>query len=177
MQPVRLEHGVCLTSCCPAAVSEHGKSSPGNHCAKGGWGCDWRDHRDDNSSPSLLHRLVNKLDGGGLRGAQMVLPRSWDMALTVVKALELARDPVEMLLQTLADPDKENVTDTAEGNTDVFQGTTVEDLNAKWQATVIGLATGGSQSQTPTTRWRKPSRSGSLNPCSTTRMKRSAKAL
>ncbi|CAM9177444.1 unnamed protein product [Ectocarpus sp. 8 AP-2014] len=143
MQPVRLEHGVCLTSCCPAAVSEHGENSPGNHCAKGGWGCDWRDHRDDNSSPSLLHRLVNKLDGGGLRGAQMVLPRSWDMALTVLEALELGRDPVEMVLQKIADPDRENVTDTAKGNTDVYQGITVEDLNAKWQATVDGLAKGG----------------------------------
>ncbi|CAN0407289.1 unnamed protein product, partial [Ectocarpus sp. 8 AP-2014] len=143
MLPVRLEHGVCLTSCCPAAVSEHGESSAGNHCSKGGWGCDWRDNMDDISPPSLLHRLVSKLDGGGLRGAQMVLPRSWGMALTGLEALELGRDPVEMVLQKLAGPDRETVTESAEGKTGVYQGITVEDLNAKWQATVDGLAKGG----------------------------------
>ncbi|CAM9986195.1 unnamed protein product, partial [Ectocarpus fasciculatus] len=36
-QAVRLEHGVCLTSCCPAAVSEHGENTAGNHVSKGGW--------------------------------------------------------------------------------------------------------------------------------------------
>ncbi|CAM9490436.1 unnamed protein product [Ectocarpus sp. 12 AP-2014] len=143
MQPVRLEHGVCLTSCYPAAVCEHGKSSTGNRCASGGWACDWRDHRDDHPSPSLLHRLVNTPDGGGSRGAQMVLPRSWDMALTVLEALELGRDPVEMVVHKLAGPGREYVTETAEDKTDVYQGITVEDLEAKWQATVEGLAKGG----------------------------------
>ncbi|CAM9322083.1 unnamed protein product [Ectocarpus sp. 12 AP-2014] len=90
MHPVRVKPGVCLTSCFPTAASEHGEDSAGNHCPSR-WGCDWRDNEDDSSSPSLLHRLVNKPDGGGLRGAQMVLPRSWDMALTVLEALELGR--------------------------------------------------------------------------------------
>ncbi|CAN0308780.1 unnamed protein product [Ectocarpus sp. 12 AP-2014] len=143
MLPVRLERGVCLTSCCPAAVSENGDSSAGNRCSNRGWGCDWRSNQDDISPTSLLHRLVNKLDAGGLRGAQMVLPRSWGMALTGLEALELGRDPVEMVLQKLADPDSDTVTESAEGKTGVYQGITVEDLNAKWQAIVDGLTKGG----------------------------------
>ncbi|CAM9712409.1 unnamed protein product [Ectocarpus fasciculatus] len=73
----------------------------------------------------------------------MVLPRSWDIALTVLEALELGRDPVEMVMQKLAGADRETATKTAEGNTDVCQGITVEDLYKKRQATVDGLAKGG----------------------------------
>lgn len=85
MQPVTVEEGVCLTSCC---ASENDGQSEGSN---GGWACDWRDTADENDSPSLIHRLVYKGDGFGLRGAQMVLPRSWDIALTVVEALEHGR--------------------------------------------------------------------------------------
>lgn len=46
-------------------------------------------------------------------------------------------------MQKLASPDRDNVTETAERTTDVYQGITVEDLNAKWQAAVDGLAKGG----------------------------------
>ncbi|CAN0181886.1 unnamed protein product [Ectocarpus sp. 12 AP-2014] len=140
MQPVRLEHGVCLTSCCPTGVSEHGEGRPGEQTLRGGWACDWRDDSDGNSSPSLLHRLVNKRDGDGPRGARMVLPRSWDIALTVLAALERGRDPVEMVVQKLGDPDGGNATTTAETKVPVYQGITVEELRAKWQQVVVELA-------------------------------------
>lgn len=91
MQPVRLEDDVCLTSCCATAVDAGGEAGTANHAPQGGWACDWRDEKDEGASRSLLHRLVNKRDGGGLRGAQMVLPRSWDIALSVLEALERGR--------------------------------------------------------------------------------------
>ncbi|CAM9419097.1 unnamed protein product [Ectocarpus sp. 12 AP-2014] len=91
MQPIRLEHGVSLTSCCPTVGGEDGEIRTGNPGSEGGWVCDWLDDRDDKPLPSLLHRLVHKPNGGDLRGAQMVLPRSWDIALTVLDALEHGR--------------------------------------------------------------------------------------
>ena len=90
-QPVTIEEGVSLTSCCASEIDRQGKNSWGCHQANGGWMCDWRDSTDDSVSPSLLHRLVNKRDGGGLRGAQMMLPRSWDIAHTFLEALEHGR--------------------------------------------------------------------------------------
>ncbi|CAM9470923.1 unnamed protein product [Ectocarpus sp. 12 AP-2014] len=91
MQPICLEHGVSLTSCCPTVGRKDGEIRTGTPGSEGGWVCDWLDDRDDKPLPSLLHRLVNKPNGGGLRGAQMVLPRSWDIALTVLDALEHGR--------------------------------------------------------------------------------------
>ena len=111
MRPVRVEKGVSLTSCsstlvhgqgeggswknrcfrsgcCYAAMSGQGKSSTGPY---EGWPCDWRENTDTEPSPSLLHRLVHTGDGGGLRGVRMVLPRSWDIALTALEAFELGR--------------------------------------------------------------------------------------
>ncbi|CAM9785732.1 unnamed protein product [Ectocarpus sp. 13 AM-2016] len=143
MQPVRLEPCVSLTSCFERGVGDHGESSTGSHVLKGGWACDWRDMADGNPSPSLLHRLVNKSDGGGLRGTQMVLPRSWNIALTVLEALEHGRDPVEVVLRKSPDPDRGDATETARGDTAVYQGITVEDLIIKWQETVDGLERSG----------------------------------
>ena len=40
---------------------------------------------------SMLGRVLIKEDGSGLRGAVMVLPHSWDIALTVLEALEYGR--------------------------------------------------------------------------------------
>ncbi|CAM9835410.1 unnamed protein product [Ectocarpus sp. 6 AP-2014] len=94
---------------------------------------------DGNPLPSLLHRLVNKPDGCGLRGTQMVLPRSWDIALTVLEALKHGRDPVEVVLRKLPDADRGDATETARGETAVYQGITVEDLSIKLQETVDGL--------------------------------------
>ncbi|CAM9433396.1 unnamed protein product, partial [Ectocarpus fasciculatus] len=139
MQPVRLEPRVSLTSCSATGVGGHGESSTGNEVSKEGWACDWRDMADGNPSPSLLHRLVNKPDGGGLRGSQMVLPRSWDIALTVLEALEHGRDPVGVVLRKLADPDRVVATETGRGEIAVYQGITVEDLSTKWQETVDEL--------------------------------------
>ncbi|CAM9221130.1 unnamed protein product [Ectocarpus fasciculatus] len=139
MQPVRLEPHVCLTSCFPIGVGEHGERSAGSHVSNGGWACDWQNVDDDQRSPSLLHRLVNKPDGRGLRGTQMVLPRSWDIALTVLEAVEHGRDPVEVVLRKSPDPDRGDATEPAEGETDVYQGITVEELGTKWQETVDAL--------------------------------------
>ena len=82
MHSVRVEDGVCLTSCC----SE-------NQASEEGWACDWDwgNKKDVNPSLSLRRRLVNNRDGGGLRGSQMVIPRSWDIALKVLEALEHGR--------------------------------------------------------------------------------------
>lgn len=99
MRAVRLEHGVCLTSCCvtgeeTACCGGFGKQrtkSSGNRFAAGEWTCDWRDSTDDNPPPRLLDRLMIKRDGGGPRGAEMVLPRSWNIALNFLEALERGR--------------------------------------------------------------------------------------
>lgn len=113
MQPVRVEDGVCLTSCfststhgqgegskgkkkifsscCYTAMVGKGETSTGRQALEGCWACDWRENTDNEPSPSLLYRLVNKGDADGLRGAQMVLPRSWDIALTVLEAFEFGR--------------------------------------------------------------------------------------
>lgn len=99
MQPVGVEDGLGLTSCsvrvedgvCCSGFSKLGNDSSGSHVLQGIWECDWRDDADEISSPSLRHRLVNKRDGRGLRGAQMVLPRSLDIALTVLEALAHGR--------------------------------------------------------------------------------------
>ncbi|CAM9429439.1 unnamed protein product [Ectocarpus sp. 12 AP-2014] len=69
----------------------------------------------------------------------MVLPRSWDIALTVLEALEHGRDPVEVVLRKSPDPNGEDAAETAEGKTDVYQGITVEELSTKWQETVDEL--------------------------------------
>ncbi|CAN0577154.1 unnamed protein product, partial [Ectocarpus sp. 12 AP-2014] len=73
----------------------------------------------------------------------MVLPRSWDIALIVLEALEHGRDPVEVVLRKSPDPDKEDATQTVEGKTAVYQGITVEELGTKWQETVDELARRG----------------------------------
>ena len=87
---VRVEDGVCLTSCRATGVDGQGEGSTGNG-ASTGWECDWRDSEDENPSPSLLHRLVNKPGARGLRGMRMILPHSWDIALSFLEALECGR--------------------------------------------------------------------------------------
>ncbi|CBJ32718.1 LRR-GTPase of the ROCO family, incomplete sequence [Ectocarpus siliculosus] len=142
MDPVRLEPHVSLTSCFPIGDGEHGESNTGSDASKQGWACDWRHVEGDKSSPSLLYRLVNKPDEGGLRGVQMVLPRSWDIALTVLEALEHGRDPVEMVL--LKSPDSERrPTETGVGKTNVYQAIKVEELGTNWRETVDELGKRG----------------------------------
>lgn len=111
MEPVRLEDGVCLTSCSSkpthtnmfqtmeaaagkfvsGLVFGKNEAPPRNQTRAPGWEGDWRDDMAEESPSSLLHRIVYKRDGSGLRGAEMVLPNSWDIALTVLEALERGR--------------------------------------------------------------------------------------
>ncbi|CAM9726653.1 unnamed protein product, partial [Ectocarpus sp. 12 AP-2014] len=151
MQPVEVEDGVCLTSCCSTTMYDggclpsccstssngQGEGGSGPEASGGRWACDWLDNKDENPSPGLLDRLVNKRDGG-LRGARMVLPRSWDIALMFLEALERGRDPVEMTVPKLVDSGEEGA-ETAEPKLDVYQGITVEELRGKWQDTVLEL--------------------------------------
>ncbi|CAB1113826.1 unnamed protein product [Ectocarpus sp. CCAP 1310/34] len=166
MGPVRLEHRVSLTSCFPVGAGEPGESSSGNDASKQGWACDWRDVERQKPSTSLLYRLVNKPDEGGLRGVRMVLPRSWDIAQVFLDSLEdgrartrvcherrrlirlcfdrrLPRNPVEMVMRKSPDNDGGGATETAGGKTTVFQGITVEELKTKWQEIVDELGRSG----------------------------------
>eukprot|EP00752_Nemacystus_decipiens_P001249 g1247.t2 len=79
-------------------------------------------------------------DGLGRRGTQMVLPRSWDIALTVLEALERGRDPVEMTLRKLANPDRRDTAETEKRRRDAYQGITLDELSAKWLEMVSELA-------------------------------------
>ncbi|CAN0426769.1 unnamed protein product, partial [Scytosiphon promiscuus] len=67
----------------------------------------------------------------------MVLPRSWDIALTFLEALEHGRDPVEVIVKESAD------TDGGEAVGGVYHGITMEELRAKWHETVRELAKRG----------------------------------
>ncbi|CAN0530431.1 unnamed protein product [Ectocarpus sp. 12 AP-2014] len=70
----------------------------------------------------------------------MVIPRSWDIALTVLESLERGRDPVEMVVEDLGDADGGHATGTAACKIGLNNGITVEGLRAKWQEAVVGLA-------------------------------------
>ncbi|CAB1099588.1 unnamed protein product [Ectocarpus sp. CCAP 1310/34] len=151
MQPVEVEDGVCLTSCssmtmydggclpscCSTSSNGQGEGDSGPEASGRRWACDWLDKKDENPSPGPLDRLVNKRDGG-LRGARIMLPRSWDIALTFLEALERGRDPVKMEVPKLVDSGEEGAK-TAEPKLDVYQGITVEELRGKWQETVLEL--------------------------------------
>ena len=112
MAPVRVEDGVCQTSCLVKTTPTHilrrteaafggflkcfclgtKETAPGNRTGGGlDWECDWRDDGAAEPMTSMLDRVLNKKDGSGLRGAVMVLPHSWDIALTVLEALEYGR--------------------------------------------------------------------------------------
>ena len=111
MAPVRLEDGVCRTSCLVKTTPTNilrrteaafggflkcfclgtRETAPGNRTGGLDWECDWCDDGAAEPTMSMLGRVLNKKDGSGLRGAVMVLPRSWDIALTVLKALEYGR--------------------------------------------------------------------------------------
>lgn len=54
------------------------------------WACDWHEDMRDDSPPSLLHRILHN-STGDLRGAAMVLPRSWIIALEMLEALGSGR--------------------------------------------------------------------------------------
>lgn len=109
MKAVRIEAGASLTSCCftEGLGREEGTSRFVRglrylrHLWKFGWvledleskpwSCDWCENKNDEPPPSLLHRIIFKPDGNELRGAEMALPRSWDIALRVLDALRGGR--------------------------------------------------------------------------------------
>lgn len=61
-----------------------------------------------------------------------------DDRATVISELHAYRDPVDMVVQKMVNPDGEE-TEAADAQTGVYQGITVEELTAKWQETVLGL--------------------------------------
>lgn len=92
MRAVRVESGVSLTSCAISVPEEQVRIALGREEASGEsvWACDWREDTRNEPSPSLLHRVIyNSRDD--LRGAAMVLPRTWDIALDVLDALGSGR--------------------------------------------------------------------------------------
>ena len=93
MTAVRVEDGVSLTSCLPTvAPEEEGDTALGKRRKPEAsmWECDWREDMRDDSLPSLLRRIMyNSM--GEPRGAAMVLPRSWNIALEVLDAFGSGR--------------------------------------------------------------------------------------
>lgn len=97
MAAVRVEDGVCLTSCAASvAADEERGASLGKRKTpeEPQWACDWREDSRNDSIPSLLHRVKSN-SKGGLRGVEMVLPRSWNIALQVLEALGNGRQVQE----------------------------------------------------------------------------------
>ena len=93
MTAVRVEPGVSLTSCSATCVpEEEGSVALGTmkRAREPMWACDWREGMHDEFPPSLLHRIMYNSEDK-LRGAVMVLPQSWNIALEVLEALGTGR--------------------------------------------------------------------------------------
>ncbi|CAM9844406.1 unnamed protein product, partial [Ectocarpus sp. 12 AP-2014] len=142
MTAARVEDGVSLTSCFAPTPHEDGgtalwrRESPEEEST---WACDWREGTCVESQPSLLQRVMYN-SKGELRGASLVLPRSWNIALEVLDALGSGRDPVKSAHQTvLASGGSRGVSGVAPA---VYQrnqgvgGLTLSDLWAKWNDAV-----------------------------------------
>lgn len=92
MVAVRVEDGVSLTSCVTSVPDDQDNSvvrkrkKPGETI----WACDWRDNTRGESPRSLLHRIMYN-SSEDLRGAALVLPRSWNIALCVLDAVASGR--------------------------------------------------------------------------------------
>lgn len=93
MPCVRVENGVCLTSCSKTAGDQ--QQDDLQRTQAGTWASDWSGDESKRSHSSLLNRILHKpkidgnmADGGGPRAVQMVVPRSWHVALTMLDALE-----------------------------------------------------------------------------------------
>ncbi|CBJ29670.1 LRR-GTPase of the ROCO family, putative pseudogene [Ectocarpus siliculosus] len=103
MTAVRVENWVSLTSCLAPTPNEDGGATLGKRKSPGEqstWACDWREGTCVESHPSLLHRVMYNSQSD-LRGASLVLPRSWNIALEVLDALGSGRDPVDPAHQTV----------------------------------------------------------------------------
>lgn len=93
MGAVRVEDAVSLTSCVATLNSEEEEEAAPRKRKKPEepmWACDWREDMCDDSPLSLLHRVMYN-SKGSLRGAAMVLPRSWNIALEVLEAVGSGR--------------------------------------------------------------------------------------
>lgn len=82
---INVEEGVSLTSCAPFTDSLERRG------AEEGWPCDVFTGTHGNSSTSLLRRITHKLGDSGYRGATLIVPRGWDIALTALDALSAGR--------------------------------------------------------------------------------------
>eukprot|EP00752_Nemacystus_decipiens_P008335 g7449.t1 len=155
MTAVRVEDGVSLTSCAASSASGKerddvlGKRKKPDESL---WACDWREDICDDFPPTLLHRIMYNGEGA-LRGAAMVLPRSWNIALEVLEALGSGREAIETVRQMdLAVDGREGM----EGLASTFgkqhkgiEGVTRADLSAKWRDVVKTLEGDGMKVTNP----------------------------
>ncbi|CAN0350489.1 unnamed protein product [Ectocarpus sp. 6 AP-2014] len=149
MTAVRVEDGVSLTSCVLSAPQKgdgfaRGKrESPENSM----WACDWRQDTLGEPLPSLLHRVIYN-SKGDIRGAVLVLPRSWNIALVVLDALGNGRDPVDSVREMDVEVDGRPARDEESAATstqqhDGIEGITWADLSANWKGVVQALEEDG----------------------------------
>ncbi|CAM9435787.1 unnamed protein product [Hapterophycus canaliculatus] len=148
MPAVRVENGVSLTSCVVSAPDEQENAlvGMGQEFGESVWACDWLEDTRDGFQQGLLHRVMYN-SGGDLRGAALVLPRSWNIALRVLDALGSGRDPVESVYQMRLDSDvpgggKGAISTSTEQHNGV-QGITMVELFAKWNGVVEALKRDG----------------------------------
>lgn len=90
---VEIEQGTSLTSCAPPGWWAYIANSTLRGLAwisgyKLGWPCDWSGGAwGGNRPPSLVDRIVRVGGSGPLRAQEMVLPQSWELALTFLRDL------------------------------------------------------------------------------------------
>lgn len=90
---VEIEKGTSLTSCAPPGWWAYLTSGALRGLAwitgyKMGWPCDWRAGAvGGNHLPSLVDRIVRAGGDGPLRTEEMVLPHSWEIALSFLRDL------------------------------------------------------------------------------------------
>ncbi|CAM9180095.1 unnamed protein product, partial [Ectocarpus fasciculatus] len=151
MTAVRVEDGVSLTSCFTPTPNDDGGAALGKRKSpeeESTWACDWREGVCVESQPSLLHRVMYN-SKGELRGASLVLPRSWNIALEVLDALGSGRqvqpwahglDAVESAQQTvLASEGATEVVHAVYQNNQGVAGLTRADLSTKWNDVITAL--------------------------------------
>lgn len=90
---VEIEKGTSLTSCALPGWWAYLTSGVLRGLAwisgyKMGWPCDWKaGAMSGNRPPSLVDRIVRAGDNGPLRAEKMVLPQSWELALSFLRDL------------------------------------------------------------------------------------------
>lgn len=90
---INVEQDVSLTSCAARGASQNSPSTDSLQARRveEGWPCDVFRGTHGNSSTSLLRRITHKPGDSGCRGATMIVPRGWDIALTAIDALSSGR--------------------------------------------------------------------------------------